>query len=173
MQIQISWLLQQPTDLDLHCLQRQGISRFSRTRVKWHWIDQTSVYIWITQNSTYKYPLQTLFYILDKCGIFSPQTIKVNVLKVWTLYSIPLWLKLCFLCSSLLNTGWNGKQCRPWSDCSFRSSQIRVYTVCICQFVRLFSVRNPRTFTIMVYYDWNSFKTRHEVFQNRIKLIKI
>ena len=26
--------LQKPTDLDLHCLQRQGISRFSRTRVK-------------------------------------------------------------------------------------------------------------------------------------------
>ena len=25
MQIQISWLLQKPTDLDLHCLQRQGI----------------------------------------------------------------------------------------------------------------------------------------------------
>ena len=24
----------EPTDLDLHCLQRQGISRFSRTRVK-------------------------------------------------------------------------------------------------------------------------------------------
>ena len=47
MPIQISWLLQKPidldlhylqrqgiTDLDLHCLQRQGISRFSRTRVK-------------------------------------------------------------------------------------------------------------------------------------------
>ena len=34
MQIQISWLLQKPTDLDLHCLQRQDISRFSRTRVK-------------------------------------------------------------------------------------------------------------------------------------------
>ena len=33
MQIQINWLLQKPTDLDLHCLQRQGISRFSRTRV--------------------------------------------------------------------------------------------------------------------------------------------
>ena len=32
MQIQISWLLQKPTDLDLHCLQRQGISGFSRTR---------------------------------------------------------------------------------------------------------------------------------------------
>ena len=33
-QIQISWLLQKPTDLDLHCLQRQGISGFSMTRVK-------------------------------------------------------------------------------------------------------------------------------------------
>ena len=34
MQIQISWLLQKPADLDLHCLQRQDISGFSRTRVK-------------------------------------------------------------------------------------------------------------------------------------------
>ena len=34
-QIQISWLLQKPTDLDLHCLQRQSISRLSRTRVKY------------------------------------------------------------------------------------------------------------------------------------------
>ena len=32
-QIQISWLLQKPTDLDLQCLQRQGISGLSRTRV--------------------------------------------------------------------------------------------------------------------------------------------
>ena len=32
-QIQISWLLQKPTDLDLHCLQRQSISGLSRTRV--------------------------------------------------------------------------------------------------------------------------------------------
>ena len=34
MQIQISRLLQKPTDLDLHCLQRQSISGFSWTRVK-------------------------------------------------------------------------------------------------------------------------------------------
>ena len=33
MQIQISWLFQKPSDLDLHCLQSQGISGFSRTRV--------------------------------------------------------------------------------------------------------------------------------------------
>ena len=32
-QVQIS-CLQKPTDLDLHCLQKQGISGFSRTRVK-------------------------------------------------------------------------------------------------------------------------------------------
>ena len=32
-QIQISWLLQKPTDLNLHCLQKQGLSGFSRTRV--------------------------------------------------------------------------------------------------------------------------------------------
>ena len=30
--LQISELLQKPIDLDLHCLQRQDISRFSRTR---------------------------------------------------------------------------------------------------------------------------------------------
>ena len=32
-QFQISWLLQKPADLDLHCLQRQGTSGFRRTRV--------------------------------------------------------------------------------------------------------------------------------------------
>ena len=32
-QILISWLLQKPTDLDLHCLQKQDISGLSRTRV--------------------------------------------------------------------------------------------------------------------------------------------
>ena len=32
-QIQITWLLQKPTDQTLHCLQRQGITGFSRTRV--------------------------------------------------------------------------------------------------------------------------------------------
>ena len=30
MQIQISWLLQKPTDLDLHCLQRQGCPSSAR-----------------------------------------------------------------------------------------------------------------------------------------------
>ena len=35
-QIQIRWLLQKPTDLDLHCLQRQDIPGFSRTE-SWGW----------------------------------------------------------------------------------------------------------------------------------------
>ena len=35
MQIWISWLLKKPTDLELHCLQRQCISGLSRTRVKY------------------------------------------------------------------------------------------------------------------------------------------
>ena len=33
-QIQISWFPKMLTDLDLHCLQRQGLSGFNRTRVK-------------------------------------------------------------------------------------------------------------------------------------------
>ena len=35
-QIQISWLLKKPADLDIHCLQRKGISGLSRIRVKGH-----------------------------------------------------------------------------------------------------------------------------------------
>ena len=36
------WLLQKPTDLDLHCLQRKGISGFSRTRVKIQNVDDNT-----------------------------------------------------------------------------------------------------------------------------------
>ena len=34
MQIQISWLLQKPNDLDLHCLLRQGMSCSAREGLK-------------------------------------------------------------------------------------------------------------------------------------------
>ena len=43
------------------------------------------------------------------------------------------------------------KQCRPWSDCSFRSSLIWVCTVCICHFVRHFGVQNFKTFTVVIW----------------------
>ena len=36
---QISWLLKNPTDLNLHYLQRQSISGTSRTRGKLSWIN--------------------------------------------------------------------------------------------------------------------------------------
>ena len=96
MQIQISWLLQKPPDLDLHCLQRQGICGFSRTRVKrcihikislpylpWpkYWDTLTSYHtcpkIWNTMSSFYHFLI---------------------CIKYWCMY---------------------GKQCRPWSDAAF------------------------------------------------------
>ena len=44
-QIKISWLLlQKPTDLDLHSLQRQDISGFSRTRVH-PWVSEVNISI--------------------------------------------------------------------------------------------------------------------------------
>ena len=40
-QIQISWLLQKPNDLDLQCLQRQDIPKFSRSRAN-YWDKQVN-----------------------------------------------------------------------------------------------------------------------------------
>ena len=54
------------------------------------------------------------------------------------------WPKFCF------TTLWNGKQCRSWSDCSFRSSLIWACTVCICHFIRHFGEQNFRTFTVLI-----------------------
>ena len=81
MQIQISWLLQKPTDMDLHCLQRQGI-----------------------------YPgsaglgLRGLNLVLWPTFILNPDTASatVNVLKFWTLYSIFFSLNFAFLCSCFI-----------------------------------------------------------------------
>ena len=41
-----TFFCQKPTDLDLHCLQRQGISGFSRTRVKL--LEYTGIYYMMT-----------------------------------------------------------------------------------------------------------------------------
>ena len=61
-QIQISWLLQKPTDLDLHCLQRQDISGFSKTRVKVN-KDIVNVAFFLT----YMYILLSTDILLEKC----------------------------------------------------------------------------------------------------------
>ena len=75
----------------------------------------------------------------------------VNVLKLWTLSAIPFWPNSAFYAVVTLNTQWNGKQYRPWSDCSFRSSLIWDYTVCIWYFISNFCVQNFRTFTVYMY----------------------
>ena len=48
-QIQINWILQKPTDLDLHCLQRQGISGFSRTSRKYIILTPLKPHIYIVK----------------------------------------------------------------------------------------------------------------------------
>ena len=54
MQIQISWLLKKPNDLDLHCLQRQGISGFSRPRVKLYRDDEGVIMEWKNRSQVRK-----------------------------------------------------------------------------------------------------------------------
>ena len=78
---QISWFLQKPTDLDLYCLQRQGISGFSRTKVNFsmktyivdsHWNHITVVIPVRIHNINFhgereKYP----YFLVKKKSIFS------------------------------------------------------------------------------------------------------
>ena len=68
MQIQISWLLQKPADLDLHCLQRQGISGFSRTRVNGH-------YYKTLHNGQNDYLLQPLFWLVGLRDYMSKENV--------------------------------------------------------------------------------------------------
>ena len=80
-------------------------------------------------------------------------TITVNVLKFRKLHLILFGVMFAFLCRCFLKIPrlalWNGKQCRPWSDCSFRSSLIWVCSLCICHFISNFAVPNFRTFTVI------------------------
>ena len=75
----------------------------------------------------------------------------VNVLKFPTFYSILFCLNFASNAVVSQNIWWNGKQCRPWSDCSFRSNLIWVCTVCICHFVWHFDIRNFRTFIVLIF----------------------
>ena len=54
--------LQKPTDLDLHCLQRQGISGFSRTRVN------GSVFFLLCWGLTTRQPLRVILCRLPEKG---------------------------------------------------------------------------------------------------------
>ena len=78
--------------------------------------------------------------------------INVNVLKFGTFYSILFGLNFGFYVVVSSKTKWNAKQCRPTSDCSFRSSLIWVCTFCMCHFVRNFGVQNFKTYTLLCVY---------------------
>ena len=105
MQIQISWLLQKPTDLDLHCLQRQDISGFSRTRVN---------LLQLSKFSTQEH-WETYLYCVILLHIYT---------KIWTSPSDFLirWLKCCDGMANITDPD------QTRSNCS--SSLIWVYTVC-------------------------------------------
>ena len=82
MQIQISWLLQKPTDLALHCLQKQGISGFSRTKVNCLPLIQQF--------------LDTTWVINCTCSNFRTSMVRnwgVWILRVNTIPGIKLWCK--------------------------------------------------------------------------------
>ena len=121
MQIQISWHLKKPTDLDLHCLQRQGISGFSGTRVFW--------------NSPFDYLLTYLTLVLlvtnISClckqftsrlvGFWSSQLIWICTVCFWVcefILTIRIklsdWLKIRNGCGILIYSAWQGLKPAGW-----------------------------------------------------------
>ena len=70
MQIQISWLLKKPTDLDLHCFQIQVISRLSMTRVNKHsdpsdlqsWKQSSEMFYWNWWYNIDQFPTKTMIF---------------------------------------------------------------------------------------------------------------
>ena len=108
--IQISWLLQKPTDLDLHCLQMQGISGFSRSRVK-------------MQNVIKALTVLVCRWSLNVNWKNGPErilTLKTPITTIVVCFVICLWFQNHFC-----------KQCGPRLDCSLRSSLIWVHIVCL------------------------------------------
>ena len=120
--IQISWLLQKPTDLDLHCLQRLGIPRFSRARVKpslildYNWL----CHEWLTQFWQWQYifgwenayacePCYTKRWLLGVSRQWRPRPACTSVLFGQGL--------CCTLTGSL-----DLLQQRPWKTCDVFSS---------------------------------------------------
>ena len=94
---------------------------------------------------------------------------------LWVFYKCALPNNLSTVIFLSFRTVRSGKQCRPRSDCSYRSSLIRVYTVCnsLCIFWMHYSKEMPScsTFRVIttnflgvrifrkftVYYPWKFF----------------
>ena len=96
MQIKISWLLKKPTALDLHCLQRQGISGFCRTRDKEEYLVIILGYffLFITKTCLYNFdPLKPHFYIvkLGFTGVYIICLISAQNIDCGYLLELPHW----------------------------------------------------------------------------------
>ena len=82
-QIQISWLLKKPTDLGLHCLQRQGTSWFSRTWVKFS--SRIALLFHIKPTSISVKPVYCYFW--DSNAGIDIKLVKENYLKVEIIFA--------------------------------------------------------------------------------------
>ena len=116
-----------------------GSSRqyFSIHEVVSQWEGESEVIV--KKGQVKKYPKQLLSHTYCKHNQLYPTIIKITV-KIKLLGQI----------------GWS-KQCRPWSDCSLRSSLIRVYSVCysVCIFwtqccIVKSNCSNCRTLTVII-----------------------
>ena len=116
MQIQISWLLQKPTDLDLHCLQRHDISGQDKGSagqgLKWvKYCDQQDI-------NSYEMFYES-FLILCVSMLENKYCINPKYWDTWTPYHTGPKFSTCsfYHYSMNVNTaGLCGKQCRPRPD---------------------------------------------------------
>ena len=159
MQTQISWLLQKPTDLDLHCSQRQGISGFSRTRVKisllgckanfLHFVRSNwafAVYAWSLKTPsclTWSTYIVKLSNGLDKTCIFNKNywySIFVILMCTYNIHKLTNKLTLVLLNPDIPCLC---KQCRPRSVGFWRSQLILICTVChvVCEFITTIQIK--------------------------------
>ena len=115
-QIQISWLLQKPTDLDLHCLQN-GISGFSRTKVQLSMLGK--YFSW--------WYFEIYFFSFIFFQKIKSSTVCSNCLSLWR-------LMICMICQNI----YSGKNKKNILICPFLN--LSVYNVGIpkCSLLNFF-----------------------------------
>ena len=99
MQIQISPLLKKPTDLDLHCLQKQDISGFSRTRFNLRQPDSLAV-LYIIHMNCILMSLEQLQKVMLQINwnlllIFRRRTVYPVMVQVQLLVLLKDWTSVC------------------------------------------------------------------------------
>ena len=142
MQIQISWLLQKPTDLDLHCLLRQGMSCSAREGLNLSG-DYGGVRVCcVCRGSTH---------VLISSASSVLSTFPLVSISLFLTTSCVTFLPFCQLGCKMTDEGWCVvnpcladpdipclcKQCRSRSVGFWRSQLIWICTVChpVCEFI--------------------------------------